>query len=203
MKKYLVWLGELLIWLVVLSILVGAVSLLHTINSRHKHSYHVFFEDIDGMIKGSSVRFSGMDVGYVTDIRMVDENIFVSFLVTKKGLKIPKNSVATVESTGMAGSKSLEIYPPKKHSPNITNLIITREPIRFQDAMNNQNSIAATLLVMCHSLSSMFIEPDVTKYRNVVKKIIDLSVYEEKIEQIENVEDNLIDKIKKRGVVYE
>ena len=72
--------------------------------------------DVDGLIVGSPVRMMGIEVGHVTKIKPIKDEVFVRFIITEKDLKIPQGTVATVEFSGMAGSKSLNcIYLMKIH----------------------------------------------------------------------------------------
>ena len=49
-----------------------------------KNSFYIFFDDVDGLVKGSPVRLMGINIGYVRDVKIFDNKVFISFLVTKK-----------------------------------------------------------------------------------------------------------------------
>ena len=68
--------------------------------------------DVDGLIVGSPVRAMGIEVGHVTKIKPVKDEVFIKFIITDKDVKLPQGTVVTVEFRGMAGSKSLELYLP-------------------------------------------------------------------------------------------
>ena len=104
---------EFIIWLLIISAIVFGIRYYHHIEQRQFKSYQIFMNDVDGLIVGSPVRFLGVSIGHVTQIQLVSSDIYVKFTITQKGLELPIGSVATVESSGLGGSKSLEIYPPK------------------------------------------------------------------------------------------
>ena len=70
-------------------------------------------KDVDGIIEGSPVRFMGIVIGHVRNLNYTPNAIQVEIIVTKKDVKIPSGSIASVEFTGLAGSKSIELYPPE------------------------------------------------------------------------------------------
>ena len=79
-------------------------------------------EDVDGLIVGSPVKFLGVQIGHVMKIQIITTDVYIKFVVTQKDLNLPEGSIATVEASGLGGSKSLEIYPPEKD--NTTDKII-------------------------------------------------------------------------------
>lgn len=79
--------------------------------------YTVRFKDIDGLCIGAPVRLAGVHVGHVVRQELEDNKVLITFKVVNKKAKIPKGSTAGIESTGLAGSKSLEIKPPESENP--------------------------------------------------------------------------------------
>jgi len=105
---------EGIIWFIALIFLLLGTSVIYFNSVKLKNTYHIFMPDIDGLIKGSPVRLMGIQIGYVSNLEPIGDEIYLSFVVTHPNLKIPKGASATVEFTGIAGSKSLEISPPGK-----------------------------------------------------------------------------------------
>ena len=101
--------GELLIWLIIVLFVVAFYSL-KTIHQEKNdiNDYQIFLQDVDGLIVGSPVRMMGIEVGHVTKIKPMKNDVYVKFILTNPDVYIPRGSVATVEFSGMAGSKSLE-----------------------------------------------------------------------------------------------
>ena len=97
--------------------------------------------DVDGMIVGSPVKFMGVQVGYVQKIHIVNNTVYVKFVLTEKDVEIPQGSVATVEFNGLGGSKSLEITQPTAETLASNNFIVVNEPKRLSASMTLLNEM--------------------------------------------------------------
>ncbi len=123
------WL-EFVIWLLIISIVVFGIRFYNYEVQKQYKSYQIFLHDADGLIEGSPVRFLGIQIGHVTKIQIVSSKVYIKFIVTQKGLELPLGVVATVEGSGLGGSKSVEIYPPSKADDN-RNIIQSKDPVRL------------------------------------------------------------------------
>ncbi len=76
------------------------------------------FNNVNGLQLGNNVRYSGINVGTIKDITMInDTTIFVGMLVENKILKhMKKNSIATIGSDGLVGSMIINIIPARGES---------------------------------------------------------------------------------------
>ena len=71
------------------------------------------FKNVNGLQKGNNVRYSGIDIGTVNDIKMEnDTTIIVNMVIQEKMLRhIRKNAIATIGSDGLVGSMIVNIVP--------------------------------------------------------------------------------------------
>ena len=115
MRRHVFWIVELFIWLLILFLVSGGLMLAKYNYKKQFNTYQIFLPDVDGLINGSPVKIMGIQVGYVNQLDIVGEDVYVKFIITEKDVKIPSGSVATVEFSGLGGSKSLELYPPKNN----------------------------------------------------------------------------------------
>jgi phospholipid/cholesterol/gamma-HCH transport system substrate-binding protein len=107
---------ESLIGILILIFCLGSVAyLFKTIetNTSANIKYNVFsarFNNLDGVTKGTDVKIAGVKVGYVRDITL-DKTSFQAIVVLKidNTLQIPQDSILAVSTTGLIGSKYLEI----------------------------------------------------------------------------------------------
>ena len=121
---------ELLIWLFVLLALSGALFYGYYKFLVQPNVYYIRFKDIDGITKGSPVRFMGINVGYVRKLLPEDKQVNLQIILTKKNMEIPNGTSARVEFYGLGGSKSIELMPP---DTSCKVGILTTDTIRIND----------------------------------------------------------------------
>ena len=141
---YITHSGELLIWLIIICVVVAFNSLGYISKEYNRdNDYKIFLQDVDGLIVGSPVRMMGIEVGYVTKIKPLNDEVYVKFILTNPDVYIPQGTSATVEFTGMAGSKSLELYLPDKNTftDDATPIIKANPPKRLHDAFDLLNQM--------------------------------------------------------------
>ncbi len=184
---YITHSGELLIWLIVLLIVVSVSSLFYMHTTHIENDYNIYLQDVDGLIVGSPVRMMGIEVGHVTKIKPTNEEIYVKFIISDKNLKLPQGTKATVEFSGMAGSKSLEIYLPDKNSyiDKNTPILTVNPPKRLHDALGLLNDMFEKLGSIIYTTSSF---GEQLKFIN-----IPTSKKEENIEGFLEYTDDLVD----------
>ena len=140
---YITHSGELLIWLVVILIVVAISTITFVANTQKDNDYNIFMNDVDGLIVGSPVRMMGIEVGHVTKIKPTNGEVYIKFLITDNNLTLPQGTIATVEFSGMAGSKSLELYLPDSNTyiDNNVPMITINPPKRLHDAAGLLNDM--------------------------------------------------------------
>ena len=129
--------GELLIWLLVILAVVVTSFFMHHSHDNLSDKFDIFMPDVDGLIVGSPVRAMGIEIGHVVKIMPVKDEVYVRFVITDDKVKLPPHgTVATVEFSGMAGSKSLELYLPDKNTyiDSSVPLLVVSPPKRLHDA---------------------------------------------------------------------
>lgn len=132
---------ELAVWSVILVLLtlIVTVCCIHHHNSFESHS--IYMPDVDGLIVGSPVCIMGIPIGHVTKTIIINDNeVRVKFRITNRSVHIPQGTIATVEFTGLGGSKSLQLYPPDwPREPNElvgnNHYILVDRPKRLRDSM--------------------------------------------------------------------
>lgn len=143
--------------------------------------------DVDGMIVGSPVKLMGVQVGYIKNIKIIGNNVYVRFVITKENVTLPKGVIATVEFNGLGGSKSLELYPPDENEHS-DKLIVIQSPKRLHDSIGLLNEmfdkIDSIALRFSHFASQMGVQDNVPEIES--KNLI------QNIEQTDNFVDNMI-----------
>jgi len=100
------------------------------------------FKNVNGLQLGNNVRYSGINVGTVKNIVMVnDTTIWVNMIIEDKILKhLKKNAVATIGSDGLVGSMIINIVPIK----GISNQLIPGDTIQSYSKIST-NDMMTTL----------------------------------------------------------
>jgi phospholipid/cholesterol/gamma-HCH transport system substrate-binding protein len=107
------------IGVVLLAVFVLSIGGFKTWESGYR--VHFIFKFVNGVKLGAPVRFAGVDVGEVKDIKFIlpaaeaQTKVDVDCWV-KKEVLIPKDSTIWVNTLGMLGEKYVEIMPGKDYS---------------------------------------------------------------------------------------
>lgn len=184
MKKPIV--VEILIWITILLIAIGFGVFTYIKTFVEPNVYVIQFKDIDGITKGSPVRFMGINVGYVRKLKSKNKHIDVQILVTKKGMNIPNGTLARVEFYGLGGSKSIELMPPQT-SCEVG--IITGNTIRLNDVAHEAISLVEIIEMVERYVKNI-------NQKGVEKLLIEMkSINDNKIknvgDELENIEGGI------------
>lgn len=125
---------EIVIWIVVISSISGITYAVFYNKFIKPNLYVIEFHDVNGLIAGSPVKFMGVVIGHVRNFKYHNDCIDVQIIVTKKNIKIPPGSIASVEFSGIAGSKSIEILPPSSNLNDVG--IIAKDTLRITDVLD-------------------------------------------------------------------
>jgi len=117
------------------------------------------FKGINGLQVGNNVRYSGIDIGIVSDIEQItDSTVWVNMQIDDNTRKfIRKNAKAVIGSDGLMGNKIVSIIPGKPGEPEITNndIIKTIQPINIEDIMASVKVTTDNLANMTGDLSGI------------------------------------------------
>ena len=147
----------LLLLEITIGILLFSLLLFVGIDKFREHiyahpTYTVTFKDVDGLSVGSPVRLMGKQVGNIVKLELYESEIYVTFRIAKKNTIIPDGSIASIQFTGLAGSRSLEIMPQKRKFLTNNKIIYSQEPIRISSLMQVQTTIFENLLEFCRGM---------------------------------------------------
>lgn len=164
MKRHVFWIVELFIWLLILTLISGGIMFAKYVYKKNFNTYQIFLSDVDGLINGSPVRLMGIQIGYVNQVDIVGEEVYVKFIVTDKNVKLPRGSIVTVEFSGLGGSKSLEIYPPSvKNQVPSDSVIVAQSPKRIHDSLGLLNKMFEKIIDMTYTVSSFMDQVGIIK----------------------------------------
>ena len=77
-----------------------------------------YFENVNGLQEGNNVRFSGINVGYVKKIEIINDTLInVEMNIDKSAMRfIKKNAVASIASDGLVGNMIVNITPNSENA---------------------------------------------------------------------------------------
>ena len=106
-------------------IFVAAVYLIGQRQNMFKKTFTIssYFQNVKGLQKGNNVRYSGIVIGTVQEIEMLnDTTIKVEMDIDEKIIShIKKDAIATIGSDGLVGSMIINIVPGDRLAPVIVN----------------------------------------------------------------------------------
>lgn len=106
-------------------IFITAVYLIGQRQDLFKKTFTIstYFQNVNGLQKGNNVRYSGIDIGTVKAINMInDSTIRVDMSIDEKiTLHLKKDAIATIGSDGLVGNMILNIVPGKGIADTIRN----------------------------------------------------------------------------------
>lgn len=167
MKRQFFWIVELFIWLLLLFFVAGGIMFLRYNYKKNFNTYQIFLPDVDGLINGSPVRLMGIQIGYVNQINIVGEDVYVRFIITNPNAKVPRGTRATVEFSGLGGSKSLELYTPNSNEVISDKFIIAQNPKRIHESLGLLNDMFNKLMNIIYTTSHFMNEVGIIQSKNV------------------------------------
>jgi len=145
--------------LVVLTVFIFKIGNLK--NYGKGYPLRVVFGNVSGVKSGSPVRFSGVDVGEVNRLNVIEgkqnKDTKIEVIVwIRKSLSIPRNSKAYINTLGLLGEKYIEIIPPSEYESFLQpgDTIVGTDPIMMQHWLNEGEKILSDLQELIHKLKA-------------------------------------------------
>ena len=151
------------------------------------NTFHIsgIFKDVNGLQIGNNVRFSGINVGIITEIQQItDSTVKVDMVINEDTRKfIKKNAKAIIGSDGLMGNKIMLIIPGTAGKQELSNndIIETAQPINMDEIMlklkmtsDNAAMITTDLAVIMESIS---------KGKGTIGKLFMDTVFAENLDQ--------------------
>ncbi|NJB70406.1 phospholipid/cholesterol/gamma-HCH transport system substrate-binding protein [Saonia flava] len=103
-------------------------------------SISAVFNNVNGLQSGNNVRFSGINVGTVENIEMInDSTIRVNMIIEEKMLKhIRRDAIATIGSDGLVGSMLISITP----GLGSESLVVPGDELKTQSRLVTQDMLS-------------------------------------------------------------
>ena len=149
-----------------LALFIVAIYLIGENQNMFKKTFTISanFNNVSGLMQGNNVRYSGINIGTVKNITMVnDSTITVDMNIDEKMVRhIKKDAIATIGTDGLVGNSIVNIIPGKGKEPIVVSgdFIQSYTKIGTEDMLNtlsttNENAalLTAKLLKVADALS--------------------------------------------------
>jgi len=114
------------------------------------------FNNINGLRKGNNVRFSGVEIGTVSEIKMLnDSTIDVAMNIEEKITEhIKKNAIASIGTDGIVGNVLINIFPRNGISLPIENgdIIDSYSKVSADDMLNTLSATNENAAILMSNL---------------------------------------------------
>ncbi|MFO7939679.1 MAG: MlaD family protein [Bacteroidales bacterium] len=122
------------------------------------------FTDVSGLRIGNNVRYSGINVGTVTDISLANDSLVLVEMSVEKNMQqvIRKDSRLAIGSEGVMGNKIMSVTPGTPNAPTINHFdtLPTVETVKFEAILfelkkssQNATQITENLVAITHKIN--------------------------------------------------
>lgn len=102
------------------------------------------FEDVEGLLVGNNVRYSGVKVGTVNDIKVVSDKVLMITMSLDMDVTnyMKSNAEADIGTNGLVGNMLVNIKPGKGDAPLIkdNDIIHVKQSVELSEMMNTMSS---------------------------------------------------------------
>jgi phospholipid/cholesterol/gamma-HCH transport system substrate-binding protein len=117
------------------------------------------FYNVNGLMKGNNVRFSGIDVGTVESVNIItDSTVEVVMVIEKKAQPyIKTNAIASIGTDGLMGNKLVNINSGTSAAESIQDgdVLKTLRPIEMDEMVRTLNVTNENIMVISSNLRSI------------------------------------------------
>jgi phospholipid/cholesterol/gamma-HCH transport system substrate-binding protein len=120
------------------------------------------FKNVSGLEVGNNIRFSGINVGTVDNIKIINDSTVVVVMLIQKDVQkfIKKDCEATIGSSGLIGDRILTISQGSNDAPSAKNgqYILSKEPIETDAIMASLKVTAQNAAIVSDQLAEIMIK---------------------------------------------
>lgn len=122
--------------------------------------YKAYFDDTSGLAIKAPVKIAGVDVGWVENIRLLEDGKADVVMLIDKHIRLAKNAHAMIHQDGLIGVKTLEIDPGDPSTgmlmPGSTLAMPGKSPATVGELLDQFRDIASTIQDITSSFKSVF-----------------------------------------------
>lgn len=134
---------------------------------RSTFRVYVDFKNVNGLMKGNTVRFAGIDVGSVKEVRIVSDTVVRVAIVLKENARsfVKKNVLASIGTDGLMGNKLINLTPVNTPADVIEDgdILHSLQPIETDEIFRKLNKTNEDISIIAENirmLTDKFNHPD-------------------------------------------
>lgn len=116
------------------------------------------FENIQGLVSGNNIRFSGIRAGTVKRVKILNDTVIeVTMLIeTKMKNIIRKNAIVSIGTDGLVGNKVVNIIPSRQPAPLAVkgDFLISKKAVDTEDMLQTLSKTNNDVAVIASELKS-------------------------------------------------
>lgn len=116
------------------------------------------FENIQGLVSGNNVRFSGIQAGTVKKLKILNDTVIeVTMVMEKKMLTIiRKNAVVSIGTDGLVGNKVVNIVPARQPGPLAEegDILVSKKAVTTDEMLQTLNKTNNDVSVIAADLKN-------------------------------------------------
>lgn len=117
------------------------------------------FYNVDGLMAGNNVRFSGIDVGTVKSVEIINDSSVNAVMIIEEDIRpfIKKNALASVGTDGLMGNKLININSVKEASACVDegDILVTVRPIETDEMVRTLNATNENMKAITSNLRTI------------------------------------------------
>ncbi|MBI1767207.1 MAG: MCE family protein [Bacteroidetes bacterium] len=117
------------------------------------------FRNVNGLMIGNNVRFSGIDVGTVEKIEIMSDTLVRVTMILEKGVRkfVKKNAVTSVGTDGLMGNKLININSMSEPSPPVQegDVLASLRPIEGDEMLRTLNTTNENMAAISNDLKKI------------------------------------------------
>ena len=142
-------------------LLVAALYLIGNKQNLFGNTFRISaeFYNVNGLMPGHNVRFSGIDVGTVESVEIISDSSVKVVMVIEQDIRpyIRKNAIATIGTDGLMGNKLVNINSAKDYAEPIEegDILATTRPIEQDEMIRTLNATNENMQVITSNLRTI------------------------------------------------
>jgi phospholipid/cholesterol/gamma-HCH transport system substrate-binding protein len=161
------------------------------------------FRDVNGLTAGNHVRFAGIDIGTVDEIRIVSDTMVIVEMVLEDDTRkyIRKNAIASIGTEGMMGNKVVNIVSADQPSVVVSDgdFLHSLNPVNMEETTRTLNETNNNVRVITENLKSMTFKLDSSALWSVLADTTVANSLKNGVESFNQNMDNMKNSFLMRG----